>query len=367
MAASDVFQNHINGSIDKGEFCSQQIVIDLNKILNSHDSTELQKMQLEFETNGWCFVLLPPELSPQETLINELTQFFGSGVHAKSRHIGRQSTYGYSHVVDHKEGIKLLTGSYYEKFANKGLIPKTLIQPLNYLSQMFDAVTKHLVEILEQNSVFKQQFQDLSSSLVERANLPWAEEYFGMLDVVLYFNKQSGFQPPEIGQTTAEVNCVPHYDPGLLSISVLSTHEGLQLKNLISNQWVNGPVQPNVGVIWLGEAASRATNNRLKPGIHRVVYPQESNQRLTIWYELCTIEQLKSMSITGKHEKMAPGTVVFDNLPGSEPIRVLPDESKLDFLKRIESSRGLSMSKSKPPRYKLDKHVVSYPTPIKKE
>jgi hypothetical protein len=58
---------------------------------------------------------------------------------------------------------------------------------------------------------------------------------FGMLDIVSYFNNKSGFQPPHNGQTIEEVNCVPHYDPGLLSISILSTHEGLQLKNMAND------------------------------------------------------------------------------------------------------------------------------------
>ncbi|CAF3580105.1 unnamed protein product [Rotaria sp. Silwood1] len=147
---------------------------------------------------------------------------------------------------------------------------------------------------------------------------------------------KSSFRPPQNGQTTEEVNCVPHYDPGLLSISILSTHEGLQLKNMTNNEWVHGPLEPNIGVIWLGEAASQITQNRLKPGIHRVVYPQESKPRLTLWYELCTIEQLKNISADKKDELMANGTVTFKNLPGSAPITVLAGEKKLDFLKRVE-------------------------------
>ena len=36
------------------------------------------------------------------------------------------------------------------------------------------------------------------------------------------------------------MNCVPHYDPGLLSISFLSTHEGLQLKDPTTGTWFAG-------------------------------------------------------------------------------------------------------------------------------
>ncbi|CAF1365521.1 unnamed protein product [Rotaria sordida] len=183
-----------------------------------------------------------------------------------------------------------------------------------------------------------------------------------MLDIVSYFNGKSGFQPPQNGQTIEEVNCVPHYDPGLLSISILSTHEGLQLKNMVNNEWINGPLEPNVGVIWLGEAASRVTQNRLKPGIHRVIYPQKSKCRLTIWYEVCTVEQLKNIRTDQEDEIMADGTVKFESLLGLAPINVVPGETKLEFLKRVEMAHGLSMSKVGPPYYVLEKHDISYPT-----
>jgi hypothetical protein len=234
------------------------------------------------------------------------------------------------------------------------------MQPLNYISQVLDAVTKRLIEILDQHSVFQQE--PSLSALIDRADLPLKDEHFGMLDIVSYFNNKSGFQPPQNGQTTEEVNCVPHYDPGLLSISILSTHEGLQLKNMTNNEWIDGPLESNIGVIWLGEAASRVTQNRLKPGIHRVVYPQEPKCRLTVWYEVCTIEQLRSISNEKKDELMTDGIVMFENLPESPPMIVLPGEKKLDFLKRVEMAFGLSMSKVRPPVYKLEKHVISYPT-----
>ncbi|CAF1508561.1 unnamed protein product [Rotaria magnacalcarata] len=334
-----------------------QVIIDLNKILNYEDTTEIKRMETEFESNGWCFVLLPNELILNSNLTKKLLKFF-EFYDAKSVFSQRQQIYGYS-KVNHKEGIKLLTGSYFGQFASKALVPITLIQPLNYLSQVFDAVTKRLIELLDQNSVFQQEPSLLS--LIERADLPLQDEHFGMLDIVNYFNVKSGFQPPKDGQTTEEVNCVPHYDPGLLSISILSTHEGLQLKNLISNEWVDEPLETNMGVIWLGETASRITENRLKAGIHRVIYPQVSKSRLTIWYELCTIEQLKNLSTENKNEVMNNGTVTFKNLPWLPPMTVSSGETKIDFLKRVEISAGLSMSKTGPPTYQLEKHVITYP------
>ncbi|CAF3328003.1 unnamed protein product [Rotaria sp. Silwood2] len=314
-------------------------------------------METEFKSNGWCFVFLPAEVIPDPRMTKRLSKFFESD-NSKHRYSQYVPIYGYS-KVDHKEGIKLLTGSYFGKFVNKGLVPKMFAEPLNYLSHVLDAVTKRLIEVLDQYSVFQQQ--PSLSTLFEHADLPLQDEHFGMLDIVSYFNKISGIQPPENGQTTEEVNCVPHYDPGLFSISILSTHEGLQLKNMTNNEWINGPLEPNIGVIWLGEAASGITQNRLKPGIHRVIYPQEPNNRLTIWCEVCTTQQLKNVSADNKDELMADGTVTFASMPGLDPITVLPGETKLNFLKRIEIAHGLSMSKAGPPHYKLDKHDISYP------
>ncbi len=130
---------------------------------------------------------------------------------------------------------------------------------------------------------------------------------------------------------------------------------------MTSGEWIDGPLEPNIGVIWLGEAASRVTENRLKPGIHRVIYPQKSKCRLTIWYEMCTTEQLRNISADKQDETMADGIVTFQNLPGLTPITVLPGEKKLAFLRRVEMAHGLSMSKMGPPHYKLKKHDISYP------
>jgi hypothetical protein len=202
-------------------------------------------METEFESNGWCFVFLPTELIPDSKLTNELSTFFESNK-SKDLYSQAQAIYGYSQV-NHKEGIKLLTGSYFGEFANNGCVPDALVEPLNYLCQVLDAATKRLIEVLDQHLVFQQEPSLLS--LIERADLPLKDEHFGMLDIVSYCNNKSGFQPPHNGQTTEEVNCAPHYDPGLLSISILSTHEGLQLKNMANDEWIDAPLKWNIGVI----------------------------------------------------------------------------------------------------------------------
>ena len=144
-------------------------------------------------------------------------------------------------------------------------------------------------------------------------------------------------------------------------IRISTTAQWTIQKDIVNDQWVDGPLKPNIGVIWLGEAAAKVSENRLKPGIHRVIYPREAKCRLTMWYEVCTIEQLRNISNEKNDEMMTSGTVLLPNLPGSEPILIKPGETKLGFLKRVESSRGLSASKVRPPIYTLVKHSLSYP------
>jgi len=332
-------------------------VIDLNKILQENDGDQIKQMQIELESNGWCFVQLPKELILSESQTQMMFDYLTKSSD-KTRCVQRRPIYGYS-KMQHKEGFKFLTGSYFGRLANKGLVPGRLMELLNYLSQHFDATTKRLIEVLDQYQVFQEE--PSLEKLSEKANLPINEEHFGMLDIVLYFNDKNGFEAPINGENTDEVNCVPHFDPGLLSLSILSTLEGLQLKDLTTNTWIDGPLESHLGVIWLGAAAARVTNNRLKPGIHRVIYPKKKQPRLTMWFEVCTIEQLRNINEENADETMQSGDVTFDGLLNASPIRVLPGEKKLDFLRRIEMARGLSMSKAGPPRYHLKKYPIAYP------
>ena len=92
-------------------------IIDLNKMLNTDDNREIQRMELEFQLNGWCFVRLPLELIPNETLISGLSKFFQMPSGSKDRYSQEVEIYGYS-KVNHKEGIKILTEKYFNNFAD---------------------------------------------------------------------------------------------------------------------------------------------------------------------------------------------------------------------------------------------------------
>ncbi|CAF3364629.1 unnamed protein product [Rotaria sp. Silwood1] len=186
---------------------------------------------------------------------------------------------------------------------------------------------------------------------------------FGMLDIVNYYNRKSGpKKQPKIGLNTDEVNCVPHFDPGLFSLSILSTCEGLQLQDQLQDKWVDGPNnsaldQHSIGVIWLGEAASILTKNRFKSGIYRVVYPHVIHKpRLTIWQEICTKAQIDPLISKKNNSIFIPNNtnIRMVNQLNSVPLRVLSGGENLNnFMRRVENERGLSISKAAPHHVKM--------------
>jgi isopenicillin N synthase-like dioxygenase len=246
--------------------------------------------------------------------------------------------------VDHKEGIKLLTDQH-GNTNNQSILPMNINATLQHVDRLISDLTYRLKPIITQLAVSNHQ----PSKRVEISDLT-------MLDIVHYFNKKAGPKTaPDVGYDTNEVNCVPHYDPGLFSLSILSTCDGLQLKDQRTNQWIDGPNnshmnQSNIGVLWLGEAASILTNNRFKAGIHRVVYPRVVHQaRVTIWQEVCTESQIKQLFEQETNAQRLPdgAQVMLENQPNSKPMNVLPGgETRTEFMRRVESNRGLSMSKS---------------------
>jgi hypothetical protein len=187
------------------------------------------------------------------------------------------------------------------------------------------------------------------TAIALKADLPVAYTgQIGMFDIALYSNNRAGQPPPAEGESVDDVNCVPHYDPGLFSISIFSNHEGLQLYDPLSNTWCAAPVntiqgQQEFGVLWLGKAAADVSQGRWRAGVHRVIYPAISGPRLTMWYEMCTVAQ-----VNGPDDSlpMPQGEVELPNVTGyGKMLYVSPGETQSDVLRRIERRRGLPMSK----------------------
>jgi len=111
------------------------------------------------------------------------------------------------------------------------------------------------------------------------------DEPFGMLDIANYTHED--YVSVFGGQTES---VAAHYDPGILSINVLSSAKGLQFLN--SDQvWVDIPSDKALGVIWAGEMAKIITKEKVKPGWHRVQCYAKFPQRMSIWIEACTQQQ----------------------------------------------------------------------------
>ncbi|CAF2139774.1 unnamed protein product [Rotaria magnacalcarata] len=326
------------------EFNSQPL-IDLQKLFLD-DPIEILRLQQAFETNGWCFVRLSQNgdafVAQLNHIIKSFSDFFTLSQKEKSHYLSTNS-FGYTHV-DHKEGIKLLSDQ--QGVADfPSVLPMNIKATLQHVSQIIGDLTYRLKPIIMKLAVS----EDIPIKQVELSAV-------AMLDIVHYFNKNVGpTQVPAIGYSTDEVNCVPHYDPGLFSLSILSTCDGLQLQDRHENKWTDGPNnsqigQSNIGVIWLGEAASILTSNRFKSGIHRVIYPRTVQQpRLTIWQEICTEGQIQQLFEENNNVQILPAgaEVLLANQPNSIPMTVLPGgETPHNFMHRVESTRGLSMSKS---------------------
>jgi len=131
------------------------------------------------------------------------------------------------------------------------------------------------------------------SAIAEQLHLPLLLKNDGipkwaMLDVAHYFNDQSKFDESPL---PPDINCASHYDPGLISLSVLSTAPGLELFNPATETWTaHTGEDESLAILWCGQAASDASKGVLKPATHRVLR-KVGQPRVAMWYEICTAEQ----------------------------------------------------------------------------
>jgi len=284
-------------------------------------------------------VTLPSSFPSCSSILQQVEPFFQKPEEKKTPLEGPYG-FGYS-SFSHKEGIRVLTGyRLHSDFIGQNLVPEEWKELYQKLASELDKITMQV-----SLSLSEPLFGRKAPSVAHRGDLPVAYgPHFGMLDTAYYYNKLT-VEPPPIGTSINDVNCVPHFDPGLLSLSFLSNCEGLQLQDE-NGKWIYGPVntipgQENIGVIWLGEAAVKASKIPLKAGIHRVVYPSTPIPRLTLWYEMCTVKQ----ATEPEDEYINADSVKIPNMPGSKALKVKKGDKKIDILKKIERKRGVPMSK----------------------
>jgi isopenicillin N synthase-like dioxygenase len=345
---------------------SVHTIVPLEKVADS-DADAIATFQKELQAKGWCIVRFPQgkakeegrywergdyhAIAPTKKEIDTLSEFFQQEAKTK------EGSTGYS-AVDHKESIHVITPMYtFRSGKNQGKSKDSAMDKL--LDKWAGNLDEVVVDLLE---VIAKKILNISSpTLGHRADLPLSfGGQRGMLDIAYYLNKKTVDKSDPVGYSTEEVNCVPHYDPGFFSLSFLSTHDGLQLQDPATGKWYAGPVntrpgQEALGVIWLGDAASRVSNGTLKNGIHRVVYPRDPVPRVTAWYEVCTVEQINQ----DQNPQPMEGEIKLPNLPGSKPLQVAKGEKEA-----ITRRYGIPMSKV---MRRSDRWAAAYSEDYKRE
>jgi len=188
------------------------------------------------------------------------------------------TVYGYNYTENFKEGLRLLSGSSLDlpKWA-----PTELHDPLQKLTSRLHQTLLQLLQKVSQE-VFRMKWENLNVPIVYETK-SWA-----MVDIVSYFNER-----PQVTIGSEPLNVASHFDPGLLSLNVISDQAGLQFK-LRDDTWVDIPVGDTIGVIWTGQYATML-NSKLAPGVHRVIFPQDSSaphpKRFSVWIEAATAGQ----------------------------------------------------------------------------
>eukprot|EP01117_Protostelium_nocturnum_P012518 TRINITY_DN4614_c0_g2_i3.p1 TRINITY_DN4614_c0_g2~~TRINITY_DN4614_c0_g2_i3.p1 ORF type:complete len:392 (-),score=81.27 TRINITY_DN4614_c0_g2_i3:132-1256(-) len=271
-----------------------------------HEEEFMREMYSQFRDKGWIVLDLSSESDFQSVHPKReedaLLSFFEDLDDEEKEMYSHYDGYGYN-KVDHKQSIHLVT---YDYVMRKKIGSETIHSSLLFLrrfNRAMDAFTSKFVKSLAEMLEYEDE-----SFLSEKADLHLVSgNHTVLLDVAYYHNTKASDESKvfRIGRDTEQVNCVPHYDPGLFSLSFLSNNEGLQLYDPQKKTWFGGPLsiegQMKFAVLWLGQACVKASDGKFQAGVHRVVYPRPQNQkpRLTAWYEVCTNQQINGAIDSG--------------------------------------------------------------------
>lgn len=277
----------------------------------------IKQFKERMTTDGWAFVTLPKDLQKLvKAATKPLKDFFTRDIEVKRRcHDNFQGTteldgpvYGFNQTeTKTKEGLRLLTGGRLKEH----WVPAECSSTLLPLIAAVDSIMLRFMETTT-NVVFGIEFEELASKFdipllagakKDKAK-PMTQENFAMFDVAYYPNQKP---------TVDNLNVAGHYDPGLFSLSFLSTHVGLQVRKA-DGTWIDCPTAPNLGIIWAGQLAEMVSKD-IKPGWHRVKHDPNKVPRLSAWVEVCTRAQDLSYSKAILENVKFPNAGLF-YLPG---------------------------------------------------
>jgi hypothetical protein len=252
----------------------------LEKIWEGEEKS-LERLRTELVQKGWCRVVMPESLVKViENVKEPLEKFFQLPLDQKE---GFKWNYVFGFTsVTHKESFRWLTKDLYDP----SIFPPDCKESLGELSQLMDKV---MIDLFKSSSSVLFNNPDKLGKELDIPLLKSKDVQWSMLDVAYYFNNSQKFAESSL---VVDENCAPHYDPGLLSLSILSTHIGLELFDPISQKWIpHTGEEKQIGIIWCGKAAQDASNGLLRPAVHKVIR-QLDKPRMAIWYEICTANQV---------------------------------------------------------------------------
>ena len=251
-------------------------------------------------------------------------------------------------IAEGKESFRMLTGSELEPKYIPAPFEKELCEVAGEMDRVLHVLMKRLcgpllhttpealccrynVPFWPRGRTLEEQWET-SAIVIESDRLhPVDLSSFAVLDVAFYENR---FDQKK------ELNCAAHFDPGVFSLSILSTQPGLQLQDE-HKRWHDVPL--DMVALWTGDVARRC-NPKCAVGVHRVVKPSGSHNepRMAVWAEIATREQLlPSLRFTDRHPKQGP-LLRWDETSGGERVirikNISPQgEERKDILMRVSS------------------------------
>ncbi|MES1908388.1 MAG: hypothetical protein MHM6MM_001336 [Cercozoa sp. M6MM] len=287
----------------------------LRQVLEGQEAA-LGRLRTELSMHGFCVVQLPDELAADALKVKDALKLA----------ISRESRI--------ENGVQVLHSNVRDGFSvgTCDRLPATARWPASLrsvapsLALKLDKIVPQLVHSLGEEFFFGAPVKEATTTMrrgmlaptrnvnsfalnKKQVDIPMmssheAKDRFGLFDAVCY---KSGFHihdDPSLIMTQ-------HADPGLLSLSLCQSSPGLQFLRQ-DGEFRDAPLEANLGVVWLGQAAVRASEGRLPPGMHRVYNYDTEERRIAIWYELCERGQGENLETAASARKLGDPLMLRD-------------------------------------------------------